>query len=505
MRDGRIRIVNRALAVAALALAAASGAAAAFELPPDSLLRVGGRFEYRFETSGQSLPFPWNYASRGVDDRSRLMLDLFTGHRRYGSLYLKGDARWNQPWEGQSIRFEFDQGDYYWSYARPRRDFGVRLFANERRYFTHELSSPLLVDEVVAATEDHYGVRHDGTAGDVGWTALAAVLGDEWDEADKLYFLRAGWFGSYVQASASYLHSTPAADTLRNHAVVKGEVSAGYRHFGAVIAYEQSGFDDGAFFLPSGDDGGIGPGPYDDNAALSGLDAGAVFAELRVRRLPIRNTGLWSLVYRQRSAGDAYVDPPALQPGGQDSRLAALYYAAVQKAIDARLVYTSWKRTRFDDKELDRIDGMVRVQLANGAETYLRGAYEKWDDELGETAKGGFVHAAFRRNGRKITTGLHLMALDQSGTPLDERLGLEATLNFTAAVSLYGRLIASDQVASRDAVFIRLDLRPTDWVFAAVGYGRDYIGDQPYMLEDPDIGRRGETESVWFIRLRGDF
>jgi hypothetical protein len=42
-------------------------------------------------------------------------------------------------------------------------------------------------------------------------------------------------------------------------------------------------------------------------------------------------------------------------------------------------------------------------------------------------------------------------------------------------------------------------------VFAAVGYGRFYTGDQPYMLEDPDIGRRGETDSVWFIRLRGDF
>lgn len=224
-----------------------------------------------------------------------------------------------------------------------------------------------------------------------------------------------------------------------------------------------------------------------------------------MRRLAIRNAGLWSLVYRQRWAGDAYADLAGLQRGGLDSRLAALFWAAKQKAIDARIQYTSWERTRFDDKKLERFDGMVRAQLANGAETYLRGGYGELDDELGQTDKGGFVHAAFRRNGRKITTGIHGMLLDRDGTPLVESLGLEATLNFTAAVSLYGRLIASEDVASRDAVFIRLDVRPTEWVFAAFGYGRHYIGDQPYILEDPDIGRRGGPESVWFIRLRGDF
>jgi len=507
--------------MAVLAFAAAMGApaAAAFELPPDSLLRVGGRFEYRMETAAVNSPFPWNYASRGAGDMGRLMLDLLAGYRSYGQLYLKGEARWNLPRENRAPEFRFAQGDYFWRYRRARRDFGVRLFANERRYFTGELSTPLLVDGVVTATgefvwplqpvtspDDQFGLRHDGTAGDAAWTALGAVLGDRWSEADKFYFLRAGWFGSYVQASAAYYNSAPATDTLQNHAVVKGELSGGYRQFGAVVSYEQSGFEDRAFFIPSGSgDDDAGSGPYDDSDRLSGLDAAAVYAELRVRRLRVADTGLWSLKLRQRAAGDAFVDPLGLQRGGLDSRLAGLYYAALKKAIDARVEYKSQKQTRYDDKEWSRFEGMVRAQLVNGAETYLRGGYGETEDELGFTSEAGFVHAAWRRNGRKITTGLHVMVLDGSGRPLEERFGIEARFNFTAAVSFYGRVIASENVTSSDAVFLRLDMRPTDWVFAAVGYGRHYVGDQPYMLEDPDIGRRGEAESVWFIRLRGDF
>jgi hypothetical protein len=518
MRNSSVGILLRALAGAALVLALGARIAAAFELPPDSLLRVGGRFEYRIETAGTNAPFPWNYSSRSAGDFSRLMLDLLAGNRRFGELYLKGAAKWRSPRAGGGPQFEFEQGDYFWRYVGARRDFGVRLFANERRYFTGELSTPLLVDGVVTSTgaqiyrryvvpdpDDQFGLRHDGTAGDVRWTALGAALGERWNEADKFYFLRAGWFGSYVQASAAYYNSSPAPDTLDNHAVVKGELSAGYRRFGLVLSYEQSGFEDSAFFIPSGDSDGVGPGPYEDNGRLSGLDAGAVYIEARMRRQRIGDTGLWSLVYRQRSAGDAFVDPFGLHPGGVNRQLAGLYYAALKKAIDARFEYRRQERTRFDDKALDRFEGMVRAQLANGAEAYLRGAYGEADDELGVSHRGGFVHAAVRRNGSKITTGLHVMLADRDNTPLDGRFGVEARLNFTAAVSLYGRLIASQSVASSDAVFIRLDMRPTDWAFAAVGYGRYYIGDQPYMLEDPDIGRRGETESVWFIRLRGDF
>lgn len=519
MHSVRTGIRVRVLFGAALALAAGAPAAGAFDLPPDSLLRAGGRFEYRLEAAAVNSPFPWNYASRGVNDGSRLMLDLLAGHPRYGRLYLKGEARWRRPRENRGPDFRLAQGDYFWRAAdsRPGLDLDLRVFANERRYFTGELSTPLLVDGVITGTgervgprqlvtapDDQFGLRHDGSAGELGWTALGAVLGENLDDADKFYFLRAGWFGDYVQASAAYYHHSPAPDTLRNHAILKGELSAGYRHFGAVVSYEHSGFEDRSLFVPSGDDD-LGPGPYDDSDRLSGLDAGAVYAELRVRRLPIQNTGYWSLILRQRAAGDAFVEPFRLGQGGLDSRLAGLYYAARSRAIDARVEYKSRERTRFDDKERRRFEGMARALLANGAEAYVRGGYGETDGELGITESDGFVHAAVRRNGRKITTGLHGMVLDREGRPLDQRFGVEARFNFTATVSLYGRVIAADDVASRDAVFVRLDLRPTSWVFAAVGYGRSYVGDQPYMLEDPDIGRRGETESVWFIRLRGDF
>jgi hypothetical protein len=507
MRRGSIGVITRTLLLAMAVSAACASVAGAFDMPADSLLRVGGRFEYRIETAGQSAPFPWNYSSRSVVDRSRLMLDLFSGRERYGWLYLKGAAEWSAARASGEIDFLFEQGDYYWRLVRKRSEFEVRLFANERRYFTHELSTPLLEDDVVTSFDDQFGIRHDGSAGNAAWTALGAVLGDEWSRADKFYFLRGGWFGRYAQASAAYTRSTPAPDTLDHHAIIKGEVSASYRQFGAVASYAYSGFGKDGFFVPGGDGDGDGGGswPYPDGTAPGGNENAALFAELRVLRFPIAGTGLYSLVYQHSENGDAWVDRLGGQPGGARERLLGLYYAALKKAIDVRLEYIGRDRTRFDDKSADRFEGMARAQLVNGAETYLRGGYGDYRDETGRTGESGFVHAAWRRNGRKITSGVHVMLLDRTNAEMEERFGVEARFNFTASVSLYGRLIASQQVASRDAVFLRLDMRPTEWMFAAVGYGRYYIGDEPYMLEDPDIGRRGETESVWFIRVRGDF
>lgn len=72
-------------------------------------------------------------------------------------------------------------------------------------------------------------------------------------------------------------------------------------------------------------------------------------------------------------------------------------------------------------------------------------------------------------------------------------------------MSIYGRVIANEEAASSDAVFCRLELRPVDYVFATIGYGRSYIGDGPYVVEDLDVGPSGATESVYTITIRGDF
>jgi hypothetical protein len=501
-RPAATRSALAAIAATTLVVAMAP-TAAAFDMPPDSLLRVGGRLDYGVEVERASSPYPWNYSSRAVNDRSRLMLDLYAGRETYGKLYLKGQALWAAPrLDLGDIRFEFEQGDYYWRRERGMQNYHLRLFANERRYFIGDITTPLLDDDLVTLSRDQYGLRHDGAAGDFGWTALGAVLDERWSEARKFYYLRAGWFGNIVQASASYLHDTPAADTLQNHAVVKGEVSAAYRYLGAALSYEQSGFENSAFFIPSGDNDG--QGPYPDNGS-SMPDAGAVFAEVRLRKVPVKNTGLWSLVLGYRSLGDAYVNDLGTLRRGQQEGSAALYYNAKNVAIDGSLEYRRWRRTRADDMETERLSAMARGILANGMEVILRGAYAKTDDELGYRTKDDFVHAVVRRHGRKIRSGLHAMLRNVADGPMTELFGIDARFNFTATVSLYGRLIAGERVTGSDAVYWRLEVWPADYIFATFGYGRHYIGDDPFLLEDPDIGRRGESEGVWFITVRGDF
>jgi hypothetical protein len=485
-------------------MAAIAPAAAAFDTPPDSLLRLGGRLDYRVEAARASSPFPWNYSSRSLDDRSRLMLDLFAGKQRYGKLYLKGQALWAAPRRDLGdVRFEFEQGDYFWRHARGSQDYEVRLFANERRYFIGDVTQPLLDDDLVTQYPDQFGLRHDGAAGDVRWTALGAVLDDRWSEARKFYYLRAGWFGNVVQASASYVHDTPALDTLQNHAVVKAEVSAAWRHLGAAVSYEQSGFDDGAFFIPSGDDD-PGDGFYgDDDSSLP--ESGALLAEFRVRRVPVRNTGLWSFVYRHQSLGDAYVNRLGTVGRARTLNSAGLYYSARKVAIDGGLVYTRWKRTRLDDKTHDRLLARARGLLKNGMEVILRGGYATTDDELGYETKNDYVHAILGRHGRKIRSGVHVMLKDIADGPLNEMVAVDATFNLTATVALYGRVMTGQSVTSSDAVYWRFEIWPADYIFATFGYGRDYVGDDPFLLEDPDLGRRGEGEGVWFVTVRGDF
>ena len=42
-------------------------------------------------------------------------------------------------------------------------------------------------------------------------------------------------------------------------------------------------------------------------------------------------------------------------------------------------------------------------------------------------------------------------------------------------------------------------------VFVTIAYGRSYIGDAPYLLEDDDIGATGNAEGVYTFAVRGDF
>ena len=131
--------------------------------------------------------------------------------------------------------------------------------------------------------------------------------------------------------------------------------------------------------------------------------------------------------------------------------------------------------------------------------------FEEDFEQVKRRMRENFVHGAVKRHGSKIYSSVHAMFRDLSDGPSDLRFGVEARFNLTAIFSLYGRVIASERVTAGDAVYWRFEVWPTDYIFATFGYGRRYIGDDPFLLEDPDVGRRTTAESVYFVTVRGDF
>jgi hypothetical protein len=508
---------NKVDIVALCLLAVGSQSARAFDVPPDSIVRVGGRLDYRLEAAREAAPFPWNYSSRGVADMSRFMFELGVGGRRYGELYLKAAAEWNAPrTESGAVGLGFEQGDYLWRRERPglagpaapaARSFEFRLFANERRYFTGELSNALLDDDVVSREDHHFGLRHDGRSGSVQWTALGAMLGNRWEEADGLLYLRGARSGRRIGFSVAYLAESTGRDSIENSAVVKAELSAAYKRFSAILSWEQSGVSDQAIFLPSGSfdwdrfDG--------DNLSSAISDGAAASAELRLFRVPMRDWGHWSLVYRYQTVGSDYANELGALRRAEVSSTSGLYFSARTVSVDGRIVYSDRERFRIDDHESECLEASVRALLVDATEVFLRtAAVRVRDGELPEATRE-FVHAAVRREGSKVRSGVHMMLANvEDGTlrqRLEERFGVEAKLNLTAQVSLYGRLITGQSISSGEAIYWRFELRPVAHVFATIGYGRDWIGDGPYLLEDADSARIGESEAVYFVTVRGDF
>jgi hypothetical protein len=175
--------------------------------------------------------------------------------------------------------------------------------------------------------------------------------------------------------------------------------------------------------------------------------------------------------------------------------------------VNGSLVYDYYRRTRFDNKTQNRIEAGLQGLLANGGQFVLRGAWAETDDERGMVTRNNFLHAGVKRHGKKVYSALHLMTADFGGaTPeRDDRLGVEARFNLSPRVSLYGRFLLSQQTTSRDAAYWRFEMRPTEMVFVTFGYGRPWIGDEPFLLEDGEIGQRATTDPVYFMTVRGDF
>jgi hypothetical protein len=77
-------------------------------------------------------------------------------------------------------------------------------------------------------------------------------------------------------------------------------------------------------------------------------------------------------------------------------------------------------------------------------------------------------------------------------------------LNVNAAVAMSARWIVTDRPGGSDAVWARLELRPTRRVWMTLGYGRENGGDDVYFLEDRDVLPAPGTGDVVTLSVRGD-
>ena len=56
-----------------------------------------------------------------------------------------------------------------------------------------------------------------------------------------------------------------------------------------------------------------------------------------------------------------------------------------------------------------------------------------------------------------------------------------------------------------ETIFARLEYRPSNRIFLTFGYGWSFVGDGPFLLEDPDFNLSGQESAVYTVTVRGDF
>jgi len=340
-------------------------------------------------------------------------------------------------------------------------------------------------DDVVEDYQHRIGVRVDGTARAMDGTMLFSSL-DEGPETRLLSYAKAGVATSPVAASVSY-QLQDSRDDEPDHAIIKGEVAAFWKRASAIASIEQSGYGSGVFV----------PDLDVDNYHAS-------FVELRLARGGVGDNLLVSSVYRHRATDDYYQNNLApFAPPSTSNRL-GVYVSHRQYALDGRVVL-------FNDeiRDLSKIRGITasgRAFLRDNSEMYLRGAVveQRPYNYFPEKETTGVVHASYRRSLQRFMGGIDAL-VDDIGLDAATRVGVETRVNWSSTGALYLRWIVTSVVERSDAVYARLELRPTARTWVTLAYGRPTTGDGPYFLEDGDAIPTIDTEDVFTVTVRGDF
>lgn len=497
-------MVRRGISILVLLVALAPPAVRAQEAARLGNVEFGGRFEYQLLLDEQSNPYPWNATTQAAIDRTRLMLDLKALETRYGSLYLKGAGYWGFVGDHDTQkRFRFEQGDYLWSQKLETWDYGIRLFANERRFFVCDFTTPLIDDDRAGESGDNRGARVDiKTRSGFDITGLYSLFGDDPGDARSASYLKALYSHRLASFSASYLMDDPGVHGPLNHALIKTELSSAWKLAFVSVSYQQSGYEDSGFFLPGGS---FDWGAYDGTNFSQVLPrGGAAFAEVRLRSIPVTDAGRLGVVWKYEAIGEEFVSDLGLPGGSQVGQTAAAYFLATDVSVSGRLLYHKSARSVLENEERDFVEAGAWTALKNGMECFLRGGVGRIDEQPIETKKN-YVHGAVRYRIKKLHTGAHIMWKDLDTVYSERLFAWDGKMVITPDWGLHWRFLLSRDFTVSQATFFRLEYRPSNRIFAYVGYGRSYFGDDPFVLEDRDLGVLRSGSSQWVITLRGDF
>ncbi len=465
--------------------------------PPDSVavatvspwwklpLSSRARRDQQLSADEATAPWAWDAQSRSPLDQSRFMVDLTAGDARTGVLYAKGAANWNDADDAAGhVAFAIAQGDYLYQMSRVE----LRAFGDERRYFTYDLGTALMDDDVVDDFQHRVGVRADGGTERVGGTLLVSSL-DEGVETQLASYAKArvGW--RPLAAAVSY--QLEDADIARDHAIVKGEVAAFWKRASAIASWEQSGFGSGVF-VP--EDGGTG--------------SDSEFLELRIARGRIGNAASFAGVYRFRRTDDDYTNNLSSLRAGTSVQHLGLYVSHGQYALDGRVVLFAGEnppQAGVLPREDRGVAASARAFLNDNSEANVRAALVEYDyGGYYDDQTAGVVHASYRRSLQRFMGGIDAL-VDDIGHDAVARVGAEMRINWSATSALYLRWITSAAVERADAVYARLEFRPTARTWVTLAYGRATTGDGPYFLEDRDAIPTIDSEDVVTVTVRGDF
>jgi hypothetical protein len=454
---------------------------------------VRARLDIRLVADETAVP-AWNLASRSPADSSRFMADATVGGERSGRFYLKGVAAWNQTDDALGrVAFRLAQGEYHYAWRDTSRTvIELCAFGDERRFFTGELGTPVVGDDQVERFAHRLGVRFEGSRRDLGAMYLAAAL-DEGPSSRVLQLGTARYAGPHAFASLSYLHNAPEQGD--DHAIAKAEAAACMRWATAVVSYEQSGFGSG-LFLPS-----ASWEAFDSGYRAAAPDNSATFAELRANRIAAGADGWITATLHYDLAGSEYVDDLSSRRPGTVARAAWLDWAHRRYALDARLALRDQTRFEFLESSRRSLELSAHAFLRDNASVLVRAGVARDDADGGEDA--GLVHVGYGRGLQRFSGRVDAM-VDRIGVESVASAGVEGRVNWSATSALYLRWIVRDAPPWTQAVYARLEFRPTRRTWLAVGYGRAAVGDDPYFLEDHDWAPAPDGDGVLTFSVRGD-